>query len=49
VEPLEAAKRKIRQEGWIMGKQGKDYEGVQYGAFLLNKVGGNFVKPAKGL
>ncbi|KAJ9104262.1 hypothetical protein QFC19_004079 [Naganishia cerealis] len=45
VEPLEAAKRRIREEGWIMGKQDKDYEPVKYGAFLLDKVGGNFVKP----
>ncbi|KAJ9094443.1 hypothetical protein QFC21_005982 [Naganishia friedmannii] len=49
VEPLEAAKRKIREEGWIMGRKGKDYEGVRYGEFLLNKVAGNFVKSAQGV
>lgn len=47
VKPLEAAKRKIEQEGWVVGKNGKDYAQVRYGDFLLGKVGGNFIKPAE--
>lgn len=48
VKPLEAAKRKIAQEGWIMGPQGSEVKsGVRYGDFLLAKVGGNFVKTGK--
>jgi isopenicillin N synthase-like dioxygenase len=49
VKPLEAAKRKIREESWIMGNHGKNYSQVRYGEFLLRKVGGNFIKPATGM
>lgn len=48
VKPLEAARRKIAQEGWTNGINGEaDRSGVRYGDFLLSKVIGNFVKPAK--
>jgi isopenicillin N synthase-like dioxygenase len=41
VKPLEAAKRKQEEEGWVVSKV---YNEVTYGEFLLAKVGGNFVK-----
>jgi isopenicillin N synthase-like dioxygenase len=48
VKPLEAARRKIAQEGWIVGTDGNEEKsGVRYGDFLLAKVGGNFVKTGK--
>lgn len=49
VKPLEAAKRQIEREGWVVGKQGTDYPQVRYGDFLLGKVGGNFVKAVEGV
>jgi isopenicillin N synthase-like dioxygenase len=47
IEPLEAAKGKIAQEGWKLDKHSKTYSQVRYGDFLLGKVSGNFFKPAE--
>ncbi|KAJ9104390.1 hypothetical protein QFC20_004526 [Naganishia adeliensis] len=47
IKPLEAAKRKIAQEGWLLDKHGTDYSQVRYGDFLLGEVSGNFSKPAE--